>query len=57
MAYLCDKCCANPAQYYVEGLTHLAFYKGLCARCCAQWLRAKGDIEGALKFERVASNG
>lgn len=55
--YLCDKCCLNPARYTVSGLTHLAFYQGLCAKCCAEWLRAKGDIEGALKFEKVASNG
>lgn len=49
----CDKCGLNPAKYYVQGLTHLAFYDGLCVKCCTDFLRAKGDLEGALKLERA----
>lgn len=52
--YMCEKCHKNPAQYYVKGLTTLSFYDGLCGACCAQWLREKGDIEGAKKFEKSA---
>jgi hypothetical protein len=50
IAYLCDKCDTNPAKYVVSGLTTLSFYDGLCARCCADWLESKGDLEGARKF-------
>lgn len=52
---LCDKCDTNPAQYYVSGLSSLSFYDGLCANCCAQWLREKGDIAGAEKFEKAGA--
>ena len=48
--YLCDKCNANPAQYYVEGLSTLSLYDGLCSKCCADYLNAKGDTIGADKF-------
>lgn len=49
--YLCDKCNLNPAQYYVEGLSTLSFYEGLCGKCCADYLKANGDTLGADKFE------
>lgn len=52
---MCGNCHARPARYRVEGLTHLAFLDGVCAYCCAQWLRDKGDIEGARKFEEVSA--
>lgn len=48
---LCDKCDSNPAQYYVQGLTTLSLYDGLCAKCCATWLESKGDFVGANKFK------
>ena len=53
MAYLCDRCNANPAQYVVSGLTALAYYDGLCGECCAQFLESKGDLAGANKFRAV----
>ena len=52
---MCDKCEKNPAQYYVQGLTHLALYDGLCAKCCADFLRANGDTVGADKFDKVGA--
>jgi hypothetical protein len=52
---MCDKCEGNPAQYYVTGLSSLSYYDGLCAQCCADYLRARGDIEGAKKFEEVGA--
>ena len=51
--YMCDKCNQNPMQYTVKGLTELAFYDGLCGKCCADWLRANGDSLGASKFEQA----
>lgn len=48
---MCDKCNQNPMQYAVKGLTELAFYDGLCGKCCADWLKANGDTLGASKFE------
>lgn len=48
---MCDKCDSNPAQYYVQGLTTLLLYDGLCANCCATWLESKGDFVGSAKFK------
>ena len=48
---MCDKCNEYPMQYAVQGLTELSFYDGLCGKCCAQWLRDKGDTIGAQKFD------
>lgn len=52
---LCDKCDSEPARYYVSGLSSLSLYDGLCAKCCAQWLRNSGDLLGAAKFEKVGA--
>jgi hypothetical protein len=48
---MCDKCDRYPAQYYVQGLSVMALYDGLCAKCCAAYLESKGDHTGAAKFK------
>lgn len=52
---MCDKCGLNPAKYRVGGLTWLAFYDGVCVECCASFLRANNDLEGADKLERAGA--
>jgi hypothetical protein len=47
---LCDKCDQYPARYYVQGLTHLSLYDGICASCCQAYLLSIGDTVGAAKF-------
>lgn len=47
---LCDKCDQYPARYFVQGLTHLSFYDGLCGNCCRAYLLSIGDTAGAAKF-------
>ena len=49
-ALICDKCDQYPARYYVQGLTHLSFYDGICAKCCRAYLLSIGDTAGAAKF-------
>lgn len=53
MAYLCDKCEINPAEFSVKGLTRLAFYDGLCGECCGEYLESIGDLVGANKFKNI----
>lgn len=50
----CDKCGQGVAKYQVKGLTLLAFFEGLCAKCCRDYLISIGDIEGAKKFQDKA---
>jgi hypothetical protein len=50
MLNLCDKCELLPALYKVSGLTPLAFFNGLCGKCCADYLIQIGDLVGASKF-------
>jgi hypothetical protein len=52
MPKLCGKCGHNPATHRVSGLTPLAFYDGLCGKCCADYLIQIGDLVGASKFTR-----
>jgi hypothetical protein len=47
---ICDKCDQYPARYYVQGLTHLSFYDGICGNCCRAYLLSIGDTAGAAKF-------
>ena len=56
MAYLCDKCEINPAEYSVKGLTPLAFFDGLCGECCSQYLEGIGDLIGANKLRKVSND-
>jgi hypothetical protein len=56
MAYLCDRCEINPAEFSVKGLTRLAFYDGLCGECCGQYLEGIGDLIGADKLRRVSND-
>ena len=49
-ALMCDKCDQYPARYYVQGLTHLSFYDGICGNCCRAYLLSIGDTAGAAKF-------
>jgi hypothetical protein len=55
MAYLCDRCEINPAEFSVKGLTRLAFYDGLCGECCGQYLEGIGDLIGADKLRKVSN--
>ena len=47
---MCDKCDQYPARYYVQGLTHLSLYDGICGNCCRAYLLSIGDTAGAAKF-------
>ena len=47
---LCDKCDRDPARYYVQGLTTLSLYDGICGNCCRDYLLSIGDTAGAAKF-------
>jgi hypothetical protein len=47
---LCDKCDRYPARYYVQGLTTLSLYDGICGNCCRDYLLSIGDTAGAAKF-------
>jgi hypothetical protein len=52
-ALMCDKCDQHPARYYVQGLTHLSLYDGLCGNCCRAYLLSIGDTIGADKFKEL----
>ena len=56
MAYLCDRCEINPAEFSVNGLTRLAFYDGLCGECCGQYLEGIGDLIGSNKLRKVSND-
>jgi hypothetical protein len=49
-ALMCDKCNQYPARYYVNGLSYIGLYDGICANCCRAYLLSIGDTVGAAKF-------